>query len=301
MFQSQVRCVYRAISPVLCMLTLTLALTGCGGGSAPRAVPEPVTTIDWLMPTDAREVFEAAYSHFKDAAPTNPERSYTVDDHFVLSTAARTALAPRTVGLLEPTLPVSRTSSRSRRDRCRATYEAIPWNEARAVYGILDHGDLLDRGLTPSLKKGRIYFGAGYDHLDHNQYMLLLGRTTRRISSTSGTSWRGDALGMVKASAKPGVGTRRADHDLHPGGARRRPCVQPAPRRGFQKRRRRPGRAERHVQRQRRLRSRLRGACGIPASGSLPGLAGRGGVRDIRNAHLLRGLRGEEVIPSMNA
>ena len=189
------RC-YRVIFTVLCMFALTLS--GCGGGgSTPRVLPEPTTTIDWLMPADARDVFEAAHSHFTDAAPTDPERSYTVDDLPLWLPRPNSPGAKEWDYWNQPYLSADIIKIQAR--PAPGTY-AIPRNDSRAVYGVLDHGifwiaadDQLD---------GEIYFGAGYDYLPENQYLLPLDGPPVDVL-VSGASWRGDALGMVKASAKP--------------------------------------------------------------------------------------------------
>ncbi|MDE0206324.1 MAG: hypothetical protein OXP66_09900 [Candidatus Tectomicrobia bacterium] len=200
MFQSQAPRGYRAVSTVLCMLALTLTLSGCGGGRSGTASPvvsEPITTIDWLVPADAREVFEAAYSHFKDAAPTNPERSYAVDDISFFLPRLDSPGAKEWDYWNQPYLSADIIKIQAR--PVPGTYEA-PLNEARAVYGILDHGIFWIA--DDAQFEERPFIGAGYDHLDHNQYMLLPDGPPADFL-TSGTSWRGDALGMVKASASP--------------------------------------------------------------------------------------------------
>ena len=187
---------YRVIFPALCMFALTLS--GCGGGgSASRVVSEPTTTIDWLMPVDARGVFEAAYSHLNDAAPTNPERSYTVDD-VPLWLPRPDSPGPKEWDYWNrPYLSADVIKIQVR--PAPGTY-AIPRNDARAVYGILDHGIFWIA--TDEQLDGGTYFGAGYDYLAHNQYMLPLNGPPVDVLYT-GASWRGDALGMVKASGNP--------------------------------------------------------------------------------------------------
>jgi len=177
---------------------LALTLTGCGiGGSAPRVASEPITTIDWLMPTDAREALEAAFSHFKDAAPTNPERSYTVDDLALWVPRPDSPGAKQWDYWSQPYLSPDIIKIQAR--PAPGAY-AIPRNDARAVYGTLDHGIFWIA--TDDQPDGGVYFGAGYDYLDHNQYMLPLDGPPADVLP-SGASWSGDALGMVKASANP--------------------------------------------------------------------------------------------------
>ena len=68
------------------------------------------------------------------------------------------------------------------------------------MYGVLDHGVFWIA--TDDQLDGEVYFGAGYDYLAHNQYMLPLDGPPAHVLF-SGASWRGDALGMVKVSGNP--------------------------------------------------------------------------------------------------
>ena len=187
---------YGVVFPALCLVALTLS--GCGGGgSTSRVALEATTTIDWLMPADARDIIEAAYSHFNDAAPTNPERSYTVDD-LPIWLPRPDSPGPKAWDYWnQPYLSADIIKIQAR--PAPGSYEA-PRNDARAVYGILDHGIFWIA--DDAQLDDEFYFGAGYDYLAENQYVLPLDGPPAHVLF-SGASWRGDALGMVKASANP--------------------------------------------------------------------------------------------------
>ena len=187
---------YAVVVPVLCLFAL--ALSGCGGGSSrPLLTFEPTTTIDWLAPADAREVFEAAYSHRSDSGPSNPERSYTVDDRPLWLPRPDSPGAKEWDYWNQPYLSADILKIQAR--PAPGTYES-PGNDSRAVYGILDHA-IFWIG-SDDQPEGDAYFGAGYDYLDDNQYRLPLSGPPAQVL-LSGTSWSGDALGMVKVSANP--------------------------------------------------------------------------------------------------
>ena len=149
------------------------------------------------MPANAREVFDTAYSHFNDAAPTNPERSYSVNDVSFFLPRPDSPRPKQWDYWNRPYLSPDIIKVQARPEP--GSYEA-PLNDARAVYGILDHGVFWIA--ADEQPDGVIYFGAGYDYLDYNRYAPPLDGPPAG-ALFSGASWRGDALGMVKPSAKP--------------------------------------------------------------------------------------------------
>ena len=188
---------YVVVATALC--SFALALSGCGGGSAgSRVVPEPAATIDWLAPADARGVFEAAYAHRSGSGPSDPERSYTVDDRPLWLPRPDSAGAKEWDYWNRPYLSADITKIQAR--PAPGAYES-PGNDSRAVYGILDHGVFWIA--TDDQPEGDGYFGAGYYYLDKNRYRLPADTPPPDAPFVAGASWRGDALGMVKSSGRP--------------------------------------------------------------------------------------------------
>lgn len=186
---------YGVVVSALCLLAL--ASSGCGGSSRSQVAPGPTATIDWLMPADARAVFEAAYAHRGDSGPSNPERSYTVDDR-ALWLPRPDGPAPKEWAYWnQPYLSADITKIQAR--PAPGTYES-PGNDSRAVYGILDHGVFWIA--SDDQPEGDAYFGAGYFHFEGNRYRLPVNGPPAHVL-LAGASWRGDALGMVKTSGKP--------------------------------------------------------------------------------------------------
>ena len=185
----------RVVFPALCLVAW--AASGCGGGgSAPRVVTE-AATIDWLAPVEARDVFTAAYSHRPDSGPSNPDRSYTLND-LPLWLPRPDSAYPKEWGYWSaPYLSADIVKIQAR--PMPGTY-ASPLNDARAVYGILDHGIFWIA--SDFQEDGQTYFGAGYDYLDRNRYRLPPGGAPSDVVF-QGATWTGDALGMVKASGTP--------------------------------------------------------------------------------------------------
>ena len=183
---------------VSALCTFALALSGCGGGSSrSQVVPEPTTTIEWLAPADARDVFEAAYSHRSDSGPSNPERSYTVDNRPLWLPRPDSAGPKEWDYWSQPYLSADITKIQAR--PAPGAYESAR-NDSRAVYGILDHGVFWIATDDPG--EGDEYFGAGHFYLDDNRYRLPVDTPPPDVLF-AGASWRGDALGMVKTSGKP--------------------------------------------------------------------------------------------------
>ena len=186
---------YAAVVPALCLFAM--ALPGCGGGSGSPVAHKPTATIYWLAPADAREAFEAAYSHRSDSGPSNPQRSYTVDDRPLWLPRPDSPGPKQWEYWNQPYLSADITKIQVR--PATGTYDS-PGNDSRAVYGILDHGVFWIG--SDDQPEGGAYFGAGYYYLDDNQYKLPVDTLTADVLF-AGASWNGDALGMVKTSGKP--------------------------------------------------------------------------------------------------
>ena len=166
---------------------LAWALTGCGAtDGVPAGAPR---SIDWLLPPGgAGQAIETAYAHRLESEGA----SYTVGD--------------RTLWLPRPDSPHPKAWSYWNEPRLSADIPkvqgrpapgtfATPFNDSRAVYGILARGVFwIGTDVQPD---GDDVFGAGYDYLERNRFASPFD------ASFLQAAWSGDALGMVKETGRP--------------------------------------------------------------------------------------------------
>ena len=184
---------------LLAVCAFALASSGCGGGRAmTQSMPESLTTIDWLLPgeagTTARDVFLVAASR-GEAVNQNARRI----QRMIASCGylASTAL-PRKSGIIGTRCLLSSDIPKIQVRPAPGTYE-FPGNDSRAVYGILDYGTFW---IGSDVQPDGEYFGAGYDYLvDHRYTFPINGGQPEFLFPNA--AWRGDALGMEKASGDP--------------------------------------------------------------------------------------------------
>ncbi len=176
------------LSALVQIAVLAWALAGCGAGNGggPAAAPQ---SIDWLLPPGgAEQAIQAAYAHRSEAAGS----AYTVGDRN-LWLPRPDSPHPKVWGYwnaahLSANIP--KVQGRPAPD----TY-ATPFNDSRAVYGILAHG-IFWIG-TDVQTDGEEAYGAGYDYLERNRFASPLD------ASFLEATWSGDALGMVKETGSP--------------------------------------------------------------------------------------------------
>lgn len=166
---------------------LAWALAGCGASNGmPSAAPQ---SIDWLLPPGgAEEAIQTAYAHRSESAGA----AYTARDRN-LWLPRPDSPHPKAWGywnapLLSADIP--KVQGRPAPD----TY-ATPFNDSRAVYGILAHG-IFWIG-TDVQTDGEEAYGAGYDYLERNRFASPVNGSFLEVR------WSGDALGMVKETGSP--------------------------------------------------------------------------------------------------
>lgn len=166
---------------------LAWALAGCGATDGPPAGAS--RSVDWLLPpSGAEHAIETAYAHRSESEGA----SYTVGD--------------RSLWLPRPDSPHPKAWSYWNAPRLSAdiakvqgrpapgTY-ATPFNDSRAVYGILARGIFwIGTDVQPD---GEEIFGAGYDYLERNRFASPFD------ASFLQATWSGDALGMAKETGRP--------------------------------------------------------------------------------------------------
>ena len=166
---------------------LAWALAGCGASNGtPAAAPR---SIDWLLPPGgAEQAIEAAYAHRSESAGS----AYTAGDRN-LWLPRPDSPHPKVWGYWNAphlSADIPKVQGRPAPD----TY-ATPFNDSRAVYGILAHGIFwIGTDVQPD---GEEAYGAGYDYLERNRFASPLD------ASFLEATWSGDALGMVKETGSP--------------------------------------------------------------------------------------------------
>ena len=197
------------------------------------SMPAPVATVDWLLPrgvgTSARGVFMAAAS--RGVSETS---SYSVDDRRLWIPRADSATEKEWAYWSDIALTPDIAKIQAR--HAAGTYES-PGNDSRAVYGILDYAIFW---VGHDVQPDGGYFGVGHDYLTDSRFRVPEGGS-RPDFLAANVAWRGDALGLEKASENPvwgpavltmtSVGTDSSDRFtynlyldvsfLHPGGMER--------------------------------------------------------------------------------
>ena len=158
-------------------------------------MPESMTTVDWLLPsgaaTNARDVFLVATSRGEFE-----RTSYSLDDRRLWLPRVDSPSPKEWDYWNEPSLSSDIIKIQAR--PAPGTYES-PGNDSRAVYGILDYGIFW---IGDDVQPDGEYFGAGFDSLVDHRYRLPLDVGQPDFFFPN-AAWRGDALGMEKASGTP--------------------------------------------------------------------------------------------------
>lgn len=162
----------------------------------PRAMSESAKTMDWLLPEEAATT---AYDLFRFASTERGDSqrsSYTVDDRSLWLPRVDSPSPKEWDYWNEMSLfsDIPKIQARP----APGTYES-PGNDSRAVYAILDYGLFW---IGTDVQPDGTYFGAGYDYLIEHRYRLPAGSVQPEFLVPNAT-WRGDALGMEKASGNP--------------------------------------------------------------------------------------------------
>ena len=206
---------------LLALCALALATLGCGGGRGMMpAMPASVRFSAWLLRrgagTPARAVFLAAASR-----GASENSSYSVDD--------RRPWIPRIYGASEKEwaywsdAALSPDIMKVQARPAPGKYES-PGNDFRAGYGILDYAIFW---IGHDVQPDGGYFGVRHEFLVGSGFHAPVdGR--RPDFLVPNIAWRGDSLGMAKASGSSVWGASGSDHDVNREKLLRQPHVQPA-------------------------------------------------------------------------
>ena len=186
----------RAVVLLLALSALALTTLGCGDGRAMSlSTPAPVTTVDWLFPdgagTSAHDVFMAAAS--RGVSETS---SYSVDDRRLWIPRADSATEKEWAYWSDIALSPDIVKIQAR--PAPGTYES-PGNDSRAVYGILDYAIFW---IGHDVQPDGGHSGVGHDYLADNRFRVPVDGS-RPDFLVANVAWKGDALGVEKASENP--------------------------------------------------------------------------------------------------